>query len=233
MAPALGELVVHALVLPFPDEGAGDAVGGPDDVPVVGHAAGAPLGEYSVRMTGTLAAVGAGGHGLESRSSVGIMVVLEVGPGVLVQVLLGDEGQARGVVGLHVVELGLVIDAVAAFVAAAPGDDAGAVLVAGQGLLGAEDVGPGAGGVVDLVGYPAGGYLVQDVEAGLVAQFHEPLRVVVVAGANGVDVVGLHEDDVCLPALLGQGVAVGREFLVAADAGEFDGHAIDHRTRPS
>ncbi len=90
-----------------------------------------------------------------------------------------------------------------------------------------QNVSPGAGRVVDLVRYPAGRYLVQDVKAELVAQFHEPRGMVVVRRANGVDVVGLHEDAVGLPALFGHGMAVGRELLVPADAGELDGHAVD------
>src|ERR1035437_10499631 len=121
------------------------------------------------------------------------MVILKVGLGIPVQVLLGDQGQARRVVGLRVVELSLVIDTVAAFVAATPGDDAGAVLVTIESFHGAENVGPSAGSVVDLIGYPAGRYFVQDVEAGLVTQLHESLRVVVVAQTSGVDVACLQE----------------------------------------
>ena len=80
---------------------------------------------------------------------------------------------------------------------------------------------------MDLAGDPARRYFVQDVEAGLVAQFQEPGRVVVVAGANGADVGRLQQRDVGLPAFFRQRVAVGRELLVAAGACELDGHAVD------
>ena len=55
------------------------------------------------------------------------MVISKVGFGILVNAHLGDQGKAGGIIGLHVVKLGLVIDAVAAFIAAAPDHDAGAV----------------------------------------------------------------------------------------------------------
>ena len=84
-----------------------------------------------------------------------------------------------------------------------------------------------AGEVAHLARYPAEGRFVEDIETGLVAQFQEAGRVVVVAGANGVDVGGLHELDVGLPDLFGKGVAQSQEFIVAARAGEFDGHAVD------
>ena len=78
-------------------------------------------------------AIRAGKHRLHLRDGR-IMVIVKIGLGVGPQALLGNEGEARRVVGLHVVELRLVVDPIAAFVAAAPDDDTGAVLVALEGF---------------------------------------------------------------------------------------------------
>ncbi len=93
--PAIGESIGQVLFLPFPDERAGDAVTRPDGCPVVvedlapGVLDAANLGIDG----GNLGPVAVGDHGLDVGHGR-IMVVVKVALGVLIEVLLGDEGQA-------------------------------------------------------------------------------------------------------------------------------------------
>ena len=69
--------------------------------------------------------------------------------------------------------------------------------------------------------------LVDDVEAQLVAQLIEAGGVGVVAGADGVDVVLLHQRQVAQHLVKGDGKAVDGRGVVAVRAAELDGRAVE------
>ena len=64
------------------------------------------------------------------------------------------------------------------------------------------------------------------IEAVLAAQLRQPRCVRVMAGADGVDVVLLHNAQVAERLLPGNRIACHRIAVVAVDAAEFDGHPI-------
>ena len=127
----------------------------------------------------------------------------------------------------------LEVDAVAGFVPERPDDDRRMVLVPLDHAGDPVEVGRAPGGifgqallaVAHAVRFDVG--LVDDVEAVLVAEL-VPARVVrVVAGPDGVDVRTLHDLDIAPHGLLGDDV--GREgiVLMAIDALEQNGCAVD------
>ena len=161
-----------------------------------------------------------------NRGGIGVVLVIPRFAFDLTRVQTRNKRRPCGVRRADRVRDRLRIDPVRIFVAEAPGQHAGTVLVARQGFLRTlEEVGR-VGGVFDLVADPAVGHLIEDVEARFVAEFEETLGVVVVAGTDRVDVGGLHEPHVLGPVRFGQREAAVGPEVVSADAGAFDRDAV-------
>ena len=136
----------------------------------------------------------------------------------------------RRVVGADPGRHGVVVRAVARLVAERPVDDAGVVAVARhQATTAIHERVPPEG----IRGQPAPHAVSLDVglvaqqDAVFVAQLVPARHVRVVAGAHGVDVELLHEDDVAHHVLFGDDVAALRVLLVAVDALDQQRHAVE------
>ena len=150
--------------------------------------------------------------------------------------------QPGGVILLHPAAGDLQVFAPSAFVAHGPDHHSGVVLVPHHAALdavqhGLLELGVGHGGgaaavvvKVAQLGHGAVAFQIRlgnGVQAVLGAQLQKPGGVGIVAGADGVDVVALHQDQVLLGLLPGDGVAGDRVAVVAVDAPELDGHPVE------
>jgi hypothetical protein len=125
------------------------------------------------------------------------------------------------------------VHAVTGLVAERPEDDRGVVLERLDHVDDAVDVGALPGrvlgqrfpAVAHAVGLDVG--LGADVEAEFVAEFVEAGVVRVVAGAHRVDIGALHQQQVIEDVLFGEVVAGDRVVVVAVDALDEDGLAVD------
>ncbi len=236
----LRAFVRNGAILPLPEEPAGHRVVLPDDVPradhhvrplveraVVGGEARVPyvgvLGVDHRPLRATLLVVDLRGHLLQSR----IVVVVELGT-MDVREYARNQTRAGRVCLPGQVDHDLVIDSgPVVLVADRPDDDAGVVLVARNGLAGAQLEGGSQLGRVN--GAPAVRKLVDDVEAHLVAEIVEAGAVGIMRRADRVDVGVFHQLEVLEPELLADGRPLGRVDVVPADAGHLNARAVHEK----
>ena len=223
--PALCILRQQTLIDPVPDAAALQLRVLVDSVPVVGEAAAAVA--HRVRVLAhnertLLRLAGVAGEvvrrGVHDGHNVGVAVV----EGALVL------HRAAAVLGLQPVVGGLVADTVARLVAQRPDNDARVVLVAlvhiadtrHRSLLEVSTLRQRLLAVALRVRLRIG--LVNDIQTIVITQVVELRRIGIVAGAYGIDVVGLHQPDILLHTLFGNHVA--RSWVVLVAVHPADGH---------
>ena len=241
----------------LPDTAAHEAILGVDHIPILLQTAGAVahgvgvlaeeqgLGVDMAVKVGGADIVGGGVHTalhvdeivLQSIPDLLVGLALHVPPqtvgGAAGCVLAMD--QALGVAGMEVLAHFALVLAHARLVAQGPHEHAGVVLVPLEHPLHAIQVGGGprvaVGELVPVahhghtVGLDVG--LVDDVEAVLIAQGGEAGIIGVVAGADAVDIVPLHDHEVADHVLHGGGGAENGVAVVAVDALELDLLAVE------
>ena len=246
--------LIDGVIAPLPDETAGHAVVGLDELPVVLQIAGAvahgvgvfahQVGLVGLRIVHILL------QGFQGRVHIAVEVdvgeiVLALAAAVLSALVVG---QAGGVEVLGPGQGRLEAATVGALVAHGPADDAGSVLVPLDAALGAFHgglqelgvVGKGLVPVLDVVlphvvltAVQLGGAvalvvgLVDDQEAVLVAQLIEHGSVGVVAGADSVEVVLLDHPQIPLHVLYADHGASDGIRVVAVYAPELDGGSVE------
>ncbi len=199
---------------------------GPAVAWIVGRVAGAGAGRVMDLAREQLSAADAG----DGR---GRAVHLAVDVGVLAEPVGLVVDRAGGVTPTHPVGHRAQVLAVAGLVAQRPHDDAGVVLVPLDRALDAVQVGAAPAWVVGGVALPHRGAgpleavglqvaFERHVQPELVAQVEEGRVRRVVGGADGVDVVALHQLHVAAHGLRGEGAAVVGVELVPVDAAQQD-----------
>ena len=237
---------VDGVVAPLPDEAAAEVVVFVDELLVVLGVSGAVAHRVDVfaqdegLLVVLILAV------LLAQAGIQVHAAVQVDHGDVHVLAAGVDGalvvqQAGGVVGLDPAAGLDEAHTVARLVAHGPDEHAGAVLVADDAALDAVEHRLFEHGVVGqqrelILAVRAVGRdhavhldvgLVDDVEAQLVAQLVEAGGVGVVAGADGVDVVLLHQRQVAQHLVEGDGKAVDGRGIVAVRAAELDLRAVE------
>ena len=223
-------IVVDAVVNPLPDGTATEEVGRLDSVPVVHKVARGVT--HRVAVFGDVERVFQvqfSSDGLPHPVDGGVLIGTHVDDVVVALILYGT----RCVESLDGVIGGDEVVAGAGFVTEAPDDDGGVVDRGVDHLHVAGNVGglPFLGvrerllTIIILMAFDVG--LVLEIDAILVTEVVPVRRIGVVRAADVVDVGALHEHDFLFHLLAGDGVAAVGAGLVAVDAFELHGAAVD------
>ena len=237
---------VDGVVAPLPDEAAAEVVVLVDELLIVLGVSGAVAHRVDVFAEDQGLLIVLVLAVFPAQRGVQIHAAVQVDHGGVHVPAAGVDGafvvqKAGGVIGLNPAGGLDEAHAVARLVAHRPDEHAGAVLVADDAALDAVEHHLFEHGVVgkqrelilairavgrdDAVHLDIG--LVDDVEAQLVAQLVEAGRVGVMAGADGVDVVLLHQRQVAQHLVEGDRKAVDGRGIVAVRAAELDGRAVE------